>query len=92
MLSTEPFIRLAAFGGILAAMVVWELLAPRRDQRIGRATRWPSNIGVVVLDTVLVRLVFPIGAVALALLARSPGLGTAQRLRRLGLGGHSAWH
>ena len=69
VLSTEPFIRLAAFGGILAAIIAWELLAPRRDQKVGRSARWPSNIGVVVLDTVLVRLVFPIGAGGLAVLA-----------------------
>jgi sterol desaturase/sphingolipid hydroxylase (fatty acid hydroxylase superfamily) len=75
LLSTEPFVRLAAFGGILAAMVVWEFLAPRRDERIRRWARWPSNIGVVVLDTVLVRLLFPIGAVGLAMLAESRGWG-----------------
>jgi sterol desaturase/sphingolipid hydroxylase (fatty acid hydroxylase superfamily) len=75
ILSIEPFIRLGVFGSILAAMVVWELLAPRRRQSIGRASRWPSNIGVVVLDTVLVRLLFPIGAVALALLGEARGWG-----------------
>jgi sterol desaturase/sphingolipid hydroxylase (fatty acid hydroxylase superfamily) len=75
LLSIEPFARLAAFGSILAAMVVWEFLAPRRDQKIGRPARWPSNIGVVVLDTVLVRLLFPVGAVGLALLAEIRGWG-----------------
>jgi sterol desaturase/sphingolipid hydroxylase (fatty acid hydroxylase superfamily) len=75
LLSTESFVRLAAFGSILAAMVVWEFLAPRRDEKIGRWARWPSNIGVVVLDTVLVRLLFPIGAVGLAMLAESRGWG-----------------
>lgn len=75
LLSTESFVRLAAFGSILAAMVVWELLVPRRDEKIGRWARWPSNIGVVVLDTVLVRLLFPIGAVGLAMLAESRGWG-----------------
>jgi sterol desaturase/sphingolipid hydroxylase (fatty acid hydroxylase superfamily) len=75
ILSIEPFIRLGVFGSILAAMVVWELLAPRRRQSIGRASRWPSNIGVVVLDTLLVRLMFPIGAVALALLGEARGWG-----------------
>jgi sterol desaturase/sphingolipid hydroxylase (fatty acid hydroxylase superfamily) len=75
LVSTEPFVRLAAFGSILAAMVFWEFLAPRRDERIGRWARWPSNIGVVVLDTVLVRLLFPIGAVGLAMLAESRGWG-----------------
>ena len=73
--SDEPLIRLVAFAGIFAAMAVWEALAPRRDQRLGRGTRWPSNIGIVVLDTVLVRLVFPTTAVGLALVAEARGWG-----------------
>ena len=73
--SDEPLIRLVAFAGIFAAMALWEVLAPRRDQRLGRGTRWPSNIGIVVLDTVLVRLVFPTTAVGLALVAEARGWG-----------------
>ena len=75
LLSNEPLIRLAFFAGILAAMAVWEVHAPRRDQQIDRGARWPGNIGVVVLDTVLVRLAFPITAVGLALLAETRGWG-----------------
>jgi sterol desaturase/sphingolipid hydroxylase (fatty acid hydroxylase superfamily) len=75
LLSNEPYIRLAAFVGIFAAMAAWEIGAPRRQQTLGRATRWPGNIGVVVLDTVLVRLVFPTTAVGLALVAEAQGWG-----------------
>jgi sterol desaturase/sphingolipid hydroxylase (fatty acid hydroxylase superfamily) len=75
LLSNEPYIRLAAFVGIFAAMAAWEIGAPRREQTLGRATRWPGNIGVVVLDTVLVRLVFPTTAVGLALVAEAQGWG-----------------
>ena len=75
LLTNEPLIRLAAFAAILASMAGWELLAPRRDQGIGRTTRWPSNIGVVVLDTILMRLAFPMTAVGLALLAETRGWG-----------------
>ena len=71
----EPLIRLVAFAGILAAMAVWEVLAPRRDQKLGRGTRWPSNIGILFLDTVLVRLVFPTTAVGLALVTEGRGWG-----------------
>ena len=75
LLGNEPAIRLFAFAGIFAVMTAWEIVAPRRDQRIGRGTRWPSNIGVVVLDTVLVRLLFPTTAVGLALVAEVLGWG-----------------
>jgi sterol desaturase/sphingolipid hydroxylase (fatty acid hydroxylase superfamily) len=75
LLANEPVIRLIAFAGIFAAMAAWEILAPRRGQNLGRRTRWPGNIGVVVLDTALVRLVFPTTAVGLALIAEAQGWG-----------------
>src|SRR3990172_1093502 len=85
ILANEPLIRLSAFGGIFAVMAAWELLAPRRVQQIGRSTRWPSNIAIVVLDTALVRLVFPTTAVAVALLAEAKGWGLFYAI------GLSAW-
>jgi sterol desaturase/sphingolipid hydroxylase (fatty acid hydroxylase superfamily) len=71
----EELIRLAAFGGVFAVMAAWEFVGPRRKQSIGRSRRWPSNLGVVVLDTVLVRVLFPTTAVGLALLAEARGFG-----------------
>jgi sterol desaturase/sphingolipid hydroxylase (fatty acid hydroxylase superfamily) len=75
LLANEPLVRLVAFAGIFAAMAAWEVLAPRREQNLARGTRWPGNIGVVVLDTALVRIVFPTTAVGLALLAEARGWG-----------------
>lgn len=71
----EPLIRLSAFGGVFALMAAWEILAPRRQQTAGRSRRWPSNLGVVVVNTLLVRLIFPTTAVGLALLAEAHGWG-----------------
>jgi sterol desaturase/sphingolipid hydroxylase (fatty acid hydroxylase superfamily) len=75
LLALEPVIRLGAFAGILALMALWELLAPRRRQAVGRAPRWPGNLGIVVLDSVLVRIVFPTTAVGVALMAEARGWG-----------------
>jgi sterol desaturase/sphingolipid hydroxylase (fatty acid hydroxylase superfamily) len=80
LLANEPLIRLFAFAGIFAAMAAWEILAPRREQKLARGTRWPSNIGIVVLDAALVRLVFPTTAVGLALIAEARGWGLIQAL------------
>src|SRR3989337_2656937 len=80
LFSYEPLIRLAAFAGIPAAMALWEIIAPRRHQEIGRGWRWPSNLGVVVIDTLLVRLVFPTAAVGVALLAEAHGWGLLHAL------------
>jgi sterol desaturase/sphingolipid hydroxylase (fatty acid hydroxylase superfamily) len=75
MFADEPLIRLGAFGGVFAAMAIWEVLGPRRKQAIGRGLRWPNNLGVVAVDTLLVRLVFPATAVGLALVAEAYGWG-----------------
>jgi sterol desaturase/sphingolipid hydroxylase (fatty acid hydroxylase superfamily) len=75
LLGHEAMVRAGAFGGVLAAMAVWEVLAPRRSRRLPRIKRWSSNLGIVFLNTALVRLLFPFGAVALAGLARSRGWG-----------------
>src|SRR5262252_489675 len=75
IIAYEPFIRLGAFGGVLATMAIWELVGPRREQAIRRLVRWPSNLGVVVVDTLLVRLVIPTTAVGLALVAQAHAWG-----------------
>jgi sterol desaturase/sphingolipid hydroxylase (fatty acid hydroxylase superfamily) len=74
-MAAEPIIRLAAFAGVFAVMALWELVAPRRPQEIGRGWRWPNNLGVVVLDTVIVRLLFPTAAVGVALVCEANGWG-----------------
>ena len=62
----EPAIRLGVFLAALVAMALWEALAPRRPRAFPRAARWPSNLGIVVLDTLVVRALFPIAAVGVA--------------------------
>ena len=42
-IAAEPVIRLACFLGILMAMALWEVLAPRRPQAVRRPLRWPNN-------------------------------------------------
>jgi sterol desaturase/sphingolipid hydroxylase (fatty acid hydroxylase superfamily) len=74
-MTAEPIIRLSCFVGVLIFMVAWELLAPRRRQSITRLLRWPNNFGLVILDTFVVRLLFPIAAVGAAFLAQTKGLG-----------------
>ncbi|SME97125.1 Sterol desaturase/sphingolipid hydroxylase, fatty acid hydroxylase superfamily [Tistlia consotensis] len=75
LLANEPWIRLGAFLGVLAVMMAWELAAPRRRRAIPRLLRWSGNLGVVLLDTLLLRLVFPVAAVGLAALAGQRGWG-----------------
>ena len=80
ILAVEPLIRMGAFAGVLALMALWELLAPRRPQAIGRRVRWTNNLGVVVVDTLIVRFLFPTAAVGIALLGENRGWGLFNNL------------
>ena len=71
----EPIVRLGAFVSVFLLMGLWEVAAPRRKQAFGRWVRWPANLGIVVLDTLLLRLLLPTGAVGAGLLAQSQGWG-----------------
>lgn len=75
LLGQEPLVRLAFFFAVLGVMTVWEMTAPRRQLVIPRRVRWPNNLGIVVVDTVLLRVMFPILAVGLAILAEQRGWG-----------------
>ena len=73
--SIEVALRLTLTASIFAALAAWELLAPRRPLSIGRLRRWPNNIGVLVVDALLVRLLIPTAAVGAALVAAGNGWG-----------------
>lgn len=74
-LTHEESIRLAFFIGIFAAMAIWELLAPRRQLSVSKTLRWTNNIGLVVLNTVLLRLLLPAAAIHMAMFAEHNGWG-----------------
>lgn len=63
----ETPIRLAFFFGIFAAVALWELAAPRRTLTTSKAGRWFANIGIVVINTIVLRLLFPAAAVGMAM-------------------------
>ncbi len=75
LLTNEGAVRLAVFLGILIAMAALELAVPRRRIEIPRLIRWTNNLGVVVINTIVVRLTFPVVAVGLALMAQRNGWG-----------------
>src|ERR1044072_5007239 len=73
--SSELFIRVGVALGIFLALALWEVLSPRRTLTVGRARRWPSNLGILVLDALLVRLFIPVAAVGMAVIAAQRGWG-----------------
>jgi len=73
--SHEVMLRLGCFFGIFFLVALWELVAPRRQLSQSRLTRWGNNIALVVLNSVLLRLVFPAAAVGMAVFAQAQGWG-----------------
>jgi sterol desaturase/sphingolipid hydroxylase (fatty acid hydroxylase superfamily) len=75
ILHNEVAIRLGFFIGVLTLMALWEILAPRRALTTSKAWRWTSNLGIVFLNSFLLRLLFPVAAVGLAAYATEHGWG-----------------
>ncbi len=71
----ETGVRLGFFFGILVIMFLWELIAPRRPLTASKTARWSSNLGLVLIDSVFVRLAFPAGMAGVAFLAQQRGWG-----------------
>lgn len=71
----EAAIRLGFFFGIFVVIVLWEYLSPRRVLTMSKSVRWLSNMGVVAIDTLAVRLLFPIIGVNVAFAAQQKGFG-----------------
>lgn len=74
-LNHEPVIRAGSFLIILSTMAIFEFVAPRRRREIPRLLRWSNNLALVAIDTLLVRLTFPIAALGLGMIARDKGWG-----------------
>lgn len=75
----ELLVRLATFASVFALMAAWEFAAPARPLRLTRAQRWRANLGLAVLNTLLVRIALPGSAIALAVFAQQNGWGLLNR-------------
>lgn len=73
--SYEVIMRFAFFLGIFAIIAIWEFIAPRRALNVSKGVRWMNNLGIVALNTVILRLLFPAAAVGVAALAESQSWG-----------------
>lgn len=75
VLTNEGAIRIGVFASVLVAMMALEALLPRRKRTLGRGERWPANLFIVVVDTIVARLLIPLPPVAVALWAQGSGIG-----------------
>lgn len=75
----DALIRGAAAFAVMALMLGWERLKPRRKHMPGRRRRWPVNLGLGALNAVVMRLTIGSLAYASALYAQSAGFGLLNR-------------
>lgn len=80
----EPLIRLTLFLGVFAAVALAEWRWPRR-RPLHKGQRWLTNLGLISLNAVVLRLLFPAAAVGMALIAKEEGWGLFNQLQ-LGYG------
>jgi sterol desaturase/sphingolipid hydroxylase (fatty acid hydroxylase superfamily) len=67
--------RLGCFLIVFLGMVFWEWRAPRRRLMAKQTPRWMSNLALVAVNSLLVRIVLPLTAVGAAMLATEHGWG-----------------
>lgn len=75
LLSSASLTRLSCFLGVLVVMGAWEVIAPRRKLTVSKGPRWANNLGLVVLNSVVAKVVIPVTAVGLADVASIRGWG-----------------
>ena len=75
LLANEKEVRMSFFFGMLVLIGLWEVVAPRRALTISKAVRWTNNLGLVFLNSFIVRVIFPAAAVGVAQLASEQNWG-----------------
>jgi sterol desaturase/sphingolipid hydroxylase (fatty acid hydroxylase superfamily) len=78
--AAEPWIRAGAFVIVFAAVALWEAMAPRRARCSARRRRWPHNLGLLIVDVLVLRFVAPGAAVAVAVAAEAYRFGLLNAL------------
>lgn len=75
----EPVWRIACFAAIFLSLALLELLHPRLERpelkRALKARRWFTNLSILLLSSLLLRIVFPAAATGVALWAEAKGYG-----------------
>jgi sterol desaturase/sphingolipid hydroxylase (fatty acid hydroxylase superfamily) len=81
---SEPAIRLISFAVIFSALALYEIWSPRleRDEFRGalKSRRWLTNISILLLSSLALRVIFPLAAVGAAIWASDKGYGILPRL------------
>ena len=76
----ELIIRITAFLVLFGVVAGWEILSPRRVLTVAKPLRWINNLGVVTINSLILRIIFPAAAVGFAVFAETQGWGVFNSL------------
>ena len=71
----EQWWRMSVALVVFAGMAIGEWASPKRRQEIPRLFRWSNNIGILAVDALCIRLVFPMAAFGAAVYAQNHSIG-----------------
>ena len=74
-MSTDLLIRLGVFIGVFALVAGWEAAYPRRSRHVARRRRWPNNLGLLLVNSAVLRIALPGAAVAVAVAGEGQSWG-----------------
>ncbi|MFT4650883.1 MAG: sterol desaturase/sphingolipid hydroxylase (fatty acid hydroxylase superfamily) [Flavobacteriales bacterium] len=75
LIEDENMIRLGFFAGVLIVILLLELFLPRRQLSLPRRLRWTNNLGLILTDALLVRLLTPFSLLWFASYIEAQGWG-----------------
>ncbi|MDP6673477.1 MAG: sterol desaturase family protein, partial [Gammaproteobacteria bacterium] len=73
ILGYEISIRLGFFFAVFICIAGWEFMVPRRALTVPKLIRWSNNLGLMFINNLILRLLFPAAAAGVAALAQQRG-------------------
>jgi sterol desaturase/sphingolipid hydroxylase (fatty acid hydroxylase superfamily) len=80
VLEREAVLRLSCFAAVFVVMWLWEIVSPRRALSVSKLQRWTHNIGLLLLNSLVLRVLFPAAAVGIAYTTAASGWGLFNRV------------
>jgi len=74
-MNNEIIIRVGSFLPAFLLVAMWEILSQRRPLTTSKKKRWINNLGITFLNPLVLRVVFPVLALDMAVIAQKQGWG-----------------
>lgn len=71
----QSVVRLVCFLTVLIILAIVELIIPRRTLTVAKVYRWTNNLGLVLVNNLVLKFIFPVAAAGIALWAANNNIG-----------------